>query len=254
MPSSESTGITSCSTSRVQSEYSLCTAVIGCTAWARRIGRGARLGEAEVAHLALCDELGHRPDGLLDRRLGVDPVLVVEVDVVDAQALQGALAGAAHVLRAAVDRAARLAVLAGVQPDAELGRQEHLLAAPGDRGADEPLVGVRPVHVGGVQEVAAQVQRAVDRARRFGVVAAARRRPTCPCSRGRSRRPRDLPVRACASSWLLLSAASGRPWRRPERSGISNRRRPPVSGGAGGWHLRGHRHRHPSNVGLACSH
>ena len=40
-----------------------------------------RLGEAEVAHLALLDQLGHRADRLLDRHLGIDPVLVVEVDV-----------------------------------------------------------------------------------------------------------------------------------------------------------------------------
>ena len=44
-----------------------------------------RLGQAEVAHLALGDELGHRPDGLLDRHVEVGAVLVVEVDVVDAE-------------------------------------------------------------------------------------------------------------------------------------------------------------------------
>ena len=37
MPSSRSSGSTSSSGSRVHSEYSDCSAVIGCTAWARRI-------------------------------------------------------------------------------------------------------------------------------------------------------------------------------------------------------------------------
>ena len=46
-----------------------------------------RLGEPEVAHLPLLDELGHRADGLLDRRLEVDAVLVVEVDRLDAEPL-----------------------------------------------------------------------------------------------------------------------------------------------------------------------
>ena len=63
-----------------------------------RVRRG--LGEPEVPHLALLDELGHRADGVLDRRLGIDPVLVVEVDRVHAEALQRRLAGRADVVRA----------------------------------------------------------------------------------------------------------------------------------------------------------
>ena len=47
---------------------------------------GAGLGQADVADLALRDQLGESADGLLDRRLRVDPMLVVEVDVVDAEA------------------------------------------------------------------------------------------------------------------------------------------------------------------------
>ncbi len=101
----ERSGITSCSMSRVHSEYSLCTRgdrVHGVRA-ADRLGRG--LGEAEVANLALLHELGHRADGLLDRRVGVHAVLVVEVDVVGPQPPQRGLAGGAHVLGAAVDAA-----------------------------------------------------------------------------------------------------------------------------------------------------
>ena len=37
MPSSRSVGRISSSRSRVKSEYSVCSAVIGCVAWARRI-------------------------------------------------------------------------------------------------------------------------------------------------------------------------------------------------------------------------
>ena len=44
-----------------------------------------------MADLALGDQLGHRPDGLLDRDVRVDAVLVVEVDVVRAEALERAL-------------------------------------------------------------------------------------------------------------------------------------------------------------------
>jgi hypothetical protein len=41
------------------------------------------LGDAEVPHLALMDELCHRADGLGDRGLGVHAVQVVEVDGLD---------------------------------------------------------------------------------------------------------------------------------------------------------------------------
>ena len=51
-----------------------------------------RLGQAEVADLAGLDELGHGADGLLDRHGRVDPVLVVEVEVVDAEPLERGVA------------------------------------------------------------------------------------------------------------------------------------------------------------------
>jgi hypothetical protein len=48
----------------------------------------AGLGQADVQHLALGHQLGERADGLLDRRVGIDAVLVVEVDTVGPQPLQ----------------------------------------------------------------------------------------------------------------------------------------------------------------------
>src|SRR5665811_2633438 len=81
---------------------------------------GARLREADVADLAGVHELGHRSDRVLDRRLGVDAVLVVEVDVIDAEAAERSVARAVHVGRAPVDRPLRpSARLAGLQLDAE---------------------------------------------------------------------------------------------------------------------------------------
>src|SRR3954471_8247966 len=90
-------------------------------------GLSASLGEPEVADLALLHELGHRADRLLDRRLGVDAVLVVEVDRVDAEALERRLARLAHVVGIAAD-AQELAVLPA--DVAELRRDERALAAP----------------------------------------------------------------------------------------------------------------------------
>ena len=126
-----------------------------------------------------CDQLGHRADRLLDRRLRVDAVLVVEIDVLHPEALQRALAGLAHIRRAAIDLAHGRSASPRIELDPELRREEDLLATPGDRASEEPLVGVRPIHVGGVQEVAAQLQRALDRRQRLALIARAveRRHP-----------------------------------------------------------------------------
>ena len=111
------------------------------------------------------------PTVVLDRGVGVDAVLVVEVDVLDTEAPQGALAGLPDIGGAAVDGAPR--GRADVELDPELGSQEDLLAAVGDRAADELLVGVGAVHVGGVQEVAPQLQGALDRGDRLAFVGGA---------------------------------------------------------------------------------
>ena len=135
---------------------------------ANRVRSG--LGEPEVAHLALLHELGHCADRLLDRRLEVDAVLVVEVDRVDAEALQRRLAGRADVLRLAAD-AEELARRSAHVP--ELRREHDLVAAAGDRLPDEPLVRAPAVHVGRVEEGDSELDRALDRRDRLTLVGGA---------------------------------------------------------------------------------
>jgi hypothetical protein len=82
-----------------------------------------------------------RADRVLDRRGGVDAVLVVQVDVFGAKAPQRPLDGDADVLRGAVEL---LGVPVAVGDQAELGGQDHLVAPVGDGPPDEFLVGVGP--------------------------------------------------------------------------------------------------------------
>ena len=130
---------------------------------------GASLGQADVPDLALGDQIGQGADGLLDGRVRVDPVLVVQVDVVGAEPLEGALDGGADVGRAAVGDAGPAA---GVGDEAELGGHHDLVAAASDGLADQFLAVERAVDLGGVDVGDAQVQRAVDSADRLGVVKA----------------------------------------------------------------------------------
>src|SRR5437763_1136475 len=87
---------------------------------------GVCLAEPEMAHLALLDEAAHRADRVLDRHAGVDAVLVIEVDRVDAEPLQADLARLLHVFGAAVD-AIGAAGLAGL---AEFGGDDDLVMQP----------------------------------------------------------------------------------------------------------------------------
>ena len=107
MPCSRATPRTSASRSRVHSDHSLCSAAIGWTATARRMEAALASDRPRYRTLPCCDQLGHRADGVLDRHLRVDPVLVVEVDHVDPQPAQAGLDPGADVLRPAVDVACR---------------------------------------------------------------------------------------------------------------------------------------------------
>jgi hypothetical protein len=127
------------------------------------------LRQADVANLALLDQLGEGAHGVLDRRVRVDAVLVVQVDVVGAEPSQRALDSDADVGGAAVEGPRAPAV---VRDQAELGGQHHLVAAALERLADQPLVDVGTVDLGGVDERDAQVDGPVDGADRLGVVAA----------------------------------------------------------------------------------
>src|SRR5205085_5976695 len=64
-----------------------------------RLGRSLR--QTEVTHLPFFDEPRHRADRILNRRLRVNTVLVVEVNHLDAQTFQTRLAGRPHILRPA---------------------------------------------------------------------------------------------------------------------------------------------------------
>src|SRR6266571_6673259 len=111
----------------------------------------ARLRQAEVLDLAFADELLHGTGDVLDRHIGVDAVLVEEVDALGLEALQHPLGGFLDVLRTAVQPGMALPRLR-VDVPAELRGDHHLLPERGQGFADELLVAERPVGFGGVEE------------------------------------------------------------------------------------------------------
>ena len=114
---------------------------------------GGRFGDAQVAHLASCHELGHGADGILDRHARVDAVDVIEVDHVGSEALEARLAGRAHIFRPPV----------GGKPQiAEFGRQHEFAPLPGDGRTHQLLVLALAVGVRGIDEIDAELRRTRD--------------------------------------------------------------------------------------------
>lgn len=120
-----------------------------------------------MAHLALGDQFGQRADGLLDGRVRVDAVLVVEVDVVGAEPQERAFDRGLHVAGAAVDDAG---AVAGVGDETELRRHDDVVAAALDGLADDFLAVEGAVDLGGVDVGDPDVQGPVDGADRLGVI------------------------------------------------------------------------------------
>ena len=112
---------------------------------------------ADVADLALVDEVGERAEGLLDVGVGARAVDLVEVDPVGVQAAQ-------RVLDRPDDPAPGAALPVGVLAHGavELGGQDDVVAAALEGLADDLLGLALGVDVGGVDEVDAGVQRGVD--------------------------------------------------------------------------------------------
>lgn len=121
-------------------------------------GFRASLRKTEEANLALLDEACHAADGVLDGHTWIHTVLVVEVDHVDAEALQARLARLDDVVRPAVHAVGPALAL----NLSELCRQ-HDAVAPAAKGAAQHFfVMASTIHIGGVEVVDALVDRIAD--------------------------------------------------------------------------------------------
>jgi hypothetical protein len=123
-------------------------------------GLNPRFGHAEGLHLSLRDEGLHRSGDLLDGHVGIDPVLVKQIDGLHPQALQRALDGPADVLRPAGDAAVLTGL--GIDVEAELGGDHHPVAYRPQGFAYHLLVDEGAVDLGGVEEAHAPLDGRAD--------------------------------------------------------------------------------------------
>ena len=131
----------------------------------------------DVADLALVLELLQRADRLLVGDLRVGPVELVELDPLEPQAAQRALARLAQVLRTPVGAATGPGRCASARPWSRSARSSGIRM---ERLGDQLLADVRPVRVGGVDQVDAELDGAPQDRDRLIVVRAA-----APRCRGR---------------------------------------------------------------------
>jgi hypothetical protein len=103
-----------------------------------------------MLHLPRGDQVLHRPGDVLDRHARVDPVLVQEVDRLHLQAPQRGVGDLADVRGPRIEAVARAV---GVDAEAELRADDHLLAERRQRLPKQLLVPERSVRLRRVENV-----------------------------------------------------------------------------------------------------
>ena len=135
-------------------------------------GLGADFRQADEAHFAGRNQRRHGADGVLDRHLGVDPVQIEQVDHVGAETLERTLDGTAGIVGAAIKTGeAGRDLEVGCDPETEFRRDDEVAASARDGAADQLLVVVRTIDLGGIEEGDAQFAGAMDRGDGLCVVA-----------------------------------------------------------------------------------
>src|SRR6476660_6305268 len=115
----------------------------------------ARLGHAEMLDLAFGDQVADGSGDIFDRHVGIDAMLVQQIDDLNTQSLQRSLGGLAD----GVPMAAQAGVRLGrwIDCKAELGRNSDLVAHVAQSFADNLLVGKGTIDFGGIEEGDAQI-------------------------------------------------------------------------------------------------
>ena len=153
---------------RVNSEYSICSAAIGCTACARRMVLGRGLRQADVADVAGLYHVGDGADGVLDRHLRIDPRGLIEIDIIGAQSLERI---GEEVLGRRRTCVIAQALAVGIAHGAVFDGDEGALPPPAFQGFAQHQFGVAgAVEIGRVDQRDAGVERGLDGRDAFGIV------------------------------------------------------------------------------------
>ena len=114
--------------------------------------QGLRSGfrQSDVANLSFLHQLSHGSDGVFDRRTGIHPVLVVEVDGLDPEPPQAALARGTNIIRLAINPAE--IGIGRIADDPKFGGEDDLMPAATNRLSNQLFIGIRTVRIGGIKK------------------------------------------------------------------------------------------------------
>jgi hypothetical protein len=127
-------------------------------------------GQADVSDFAFGYQIGKGTNSIFNRNILIDPVLIVQVDMVGAEAPQGTFDCDANVRRAAVNDARATAEM---RDQTEFRGQDYFVPPVFDGPTDEFFVREGTVDLSGVYMGHSQVERPMDSADGFGVAACA---------------------------------------------------------------------------------
>src|SRR3569832_388542 len=118
----------------------------------------SRLRKSEVSDFTFCDQILHRARDLFDRHVGIDAMLIKQIDVVSLEPLQRCVSDFLHVLRPAIDAELR-SLSTGIEFKSEL-RGDHDFIAYGRKSfADKLFIRKWTIHFRRVEKCYAAVDR-----------------------------------------------------------------------------------------------
>src|SRR5262249_31951688 len=122
-----------------------------------RLRRGFR--QSEISNLPRLHELRHRADGFLDRRIWINPMLVIQINCLDLETCQTFLAGLAHIGSLAV-HADKTSIRISHIP--KLRRKKNLRSPIRNRSPHKLLVVPDAIHIRGVEKRHAKLDRPMN--------------------------------------------------------------------------------------------
>src|SRR4029079_9301190 len=115
-----------------------------------------RFTQTQILDLSGFHQIAHCPDGIFDWYVGIDSMLIVEIDAIDAQTLERSVTGRAHVFRSTVDRSYRR--IGRVAYDGKLCSYDHIIAMVSKCFAHQFFICERAVRIGGIKEIDSQLE------------------------------------------------------------------------------------------------
>src|SRR4029077_17501600 len=116
------------------------------------------LGKAEVLHLAFLNQFLHRSRHVFDWHVGVDPVLIEQIDHIGSESLERSVSNFFDVLRSAI-QLTRPRIAGGRRSEPKLRSDHHLLTHRSERFAHKFLVREWAVNFSGIEEGDAKFNR-----------------------------------------------------------------------------------------------